>query len=193
MRRAPAVTIQCRARAHIGETPGDALRSKHVAWSPVPRQQSALASFADLDGSRTARALPLSSAPPSPGLRRLLETKLDTFEKLELVIVLRDCPDQTCTLGELARQLQVGPDVLRRVAAEVVRTGLMVYGDDDQLRLAAGTDELALIAEGAERYRKDRNEVIALLSSVALDRIRSMAARSFADAFTIRKKKDEDG
>lgn len=141
---------------------------------------------------RSALLLVSSDQPPSLGLRRLLEGKLDTFEKLELVIVLRECPDQTCTLGELARQLQVGPDVLRRVVAEVVRTGLVAHAENDQLRLAAGEADLALIAEGAERYRKDRHEVIALLSSVALDRIRSMAARSFADAFTIRKKKEDD-
>ena len=53
---------------------------------------------------------------PSAGLRRLLEAKLDTYEKLEVVVVLFRRPDREASLGELALELQVGDDVLRRIA-----------------------------------------------------------------------------
>jgi hypothetical protein len=135
-----------------------------------------------------------SDRQPSPGLRRLLETKLDTFEKLELALVLRDAPDRSRELGDLAVQLQVGPDILKRVATDLARTSLVEVDADDNVRLVAGPRDLELIGEGAALYAQDRHEVITLLSTIAMDRIRGMAARSFADAFNLRKKKgDGDG
>jgi len=124
---------------------------------------------------------------PSPALRRLLETKLDTFEKLELVVVLSKRPGMTATFDDVARELQVGSDVLRRVAADLARSGLVEL-EGDQVTLTPADGELQMIAEGAQL---EPRAVMRLLSSIALDRIRGMAARSFADAFTLRKKKDD--
>ena len=131
--------------------------------------------------------------PPSPELRRLLETKLDTYEKLELVVVLSKHVNMEAMAPDLARELQVGDDVLKRFASEVARTGL-VQIDGERLRLAADAHDLATIAEGTQLFESDPRRVMSLLSAIALDRIRGMAARSFADAFTLRKKKeDSDG
>jgi hypothetical protein len=124
---------------------------------------------------------------PSPGLRRLLESKLDTYEKLELVVVLSQRPGRTDTIDVLTRDLQVGHDVLRRLAAAID----FVEVDGDTVRLVATPEELALVAEGAQLYSADRRQVVKLMTTIAMDRIRGMAARSFADAFTLRKKKDD--
>jgi len=134
-----------------------------------------------------------TASPPTAGLRRLLEAKLDTFAKLELALALRDAPDRTRPLAELAHHLQVGVDVLKRVATELVRVGLVDLKADDTLQLIAGPRELELIGEGAALYAQDRQEVITLLSTIAMARLRGLAARSFADAFNLRKKKDDDG
>lgn len=128
---------------------------------------------------------------PSPGLRQLLESKLDTYEKLELVVVLSRRDE--ASLAELARELQVGGDVLRRLVLDLSRTGLVALSLDERVRLAATPDELAVIAEGAQLCRSDRGTVIQLLSAIALDRIRGMSARSVADAVALRRKKEEDG
>jgi hypothetical protein len=133
----------------------------------------------------------LPSPQPSQALRRLLETKLDTFEKLELVVVLREAA-AAIPLEELARQLQVGPDVLRRVAVELARGGLVAIDGDDKIWLRADDAELELLNEARELYKKDRSQVITLLSAIAMERLRGMSARSFADAFSLRKKKDDD-
>ena len=136
----------------------------------------------------------LPATPPSDELRRLLAAKLDTYEKLELVVVLSRRDDREQSVAELARELQVGPDVLRRLAADLVRTGLVETTPEDTLRLIASVEESKIIAEGAELYASDPSKVIGLLSTIAMDRIRGMSARSFADAFSLRKKKkDGDG
>jgi hypothetical protein len=128
--------------------------------------------------------------PPSPALRRLLESKLDTVEKLELVLMLRDA---ATPLRDAALRLQVGEEVLRRVVDEVVRARLVeVIAPDDQLRLLATADELDAIEEAAQIYSENRGRMTALFSAIALDRLRSMGARAFADAFAFRKKKDRD-
>ena len=129
----------------------------------------------------------LSSESTSPGLRRLLDTKLDTYEKLELVGIL--AKQGAMSVTELARELQVGEDVLRRVAADLERSNL-VEVITETVHLTATPAELVLIAEGAQL---EPRRVVTLLSSIALDRIRGMSARSFADAFTLRKNKKGDG
>lgn len=131
---------------------------------------------------------PLSSQAPSQELRRLLETKLDTVEKLEVVAVLSGRDGMSATFEEVARELQIGTDVLRRVTSDLARSGLVAI-DGETVTLTAKDDELRTIAEGAQL---DPRTIIRLLASVALDRVRGMAARSFADAFTLRRKK-EDG
>jgi hypothetical protein len=120
-------------------------------------------------------------------LRRLLETKLDTYDKLELVVLLSKRAEMQASMAELERELQVGHDVLKRLAGEIARTRLLEI-TDEQVRLVATPDELEAIAEGAGL---EPRKVISLLSSIALDRLRGMAARAFADAFTLRKKKDD--
>lgn len=123
-------------------------------------------------------------------MRLLLETKLDTYEKLELVVVLSKRDRMVGTFTELARELQVGDDVMKRLANDVARAGLVEL-DGEEVRLIAAPTVLETIAEGAQLSESDPRKMVSLLSSIALDRIRGMAARSFADAFTLRKKKDD--
>lgn len=129
---------------------------------------------------------------PSPALRRLLEKRLDTFEKLEIVLALRDADNRELKIEQLARELQIGSDVLRRIVTALVGTGLVEETGGDTVRLAANGSELPVLEEASKLYLEDRTQIVALFSSIALDRIRGMAARSFADAFKIGKKKGDD-
>lgn len=98
------------------------------------------------------------------------------------------------TMADLARELQIGDDVLRRVVADLVRAKLVAVAADDTVELTASDAERLAIAEGAALYSHDRTRVIMLFSTIAMERIRSMAARAFADAFNLRKKPGgEDG
>lgn len=120
-------------------------------------------------------------------MRHLLSTKLDSFEKVELVALLARHPRREDTLDGIARALQVGRDVLERLALDLAKTDLVeVHGE--AVRLVASKEDLVTIDEAA---RIEPTTLVRWLSAIALDRIRGMAARSFADAFTIRKKKDD--
>lgn len=126
---------------------------------------------------------------PSASLHVLLDRKLDTFEKLELVLVLR-AAGTALTVSELALQLQVGRDVLRRVAEEVAASGVVELLDGDALRFKDGTWEQD-VAEAAHLYATEPTTLIKVLSRISMERLRSRAARTFADAFRLRRKEGD--
>ena len=131
-------------------------------------------------------------SPPliTPELQAFLESRLDTLEKLELALALRD-PEHDVTIAGLARELQIGHDVLLQLANDVARTKLVAV-EDGTVKLLASPEERALLDEAAALYEHDRRFVMRLMSKIAMDQIRRMAARSFADAFDLRKKKKDD-
>ncbi len=125
---------------------------------------------------------------PSPALLALLDAKLDTYEKLELVLTLR-AAGTAMTLADLAVQLQVGREALRRVANEVAASAIIDAREGDLLRLRPGHWD-PLMDEAAQILANDPSKLMRALTRIAMERIRGMAARSFADAFRIRKKGD---
>jgi hypothetical protein len=132
----------------------------------------------------------VSDDQPSDALRALLDAKLDTLEKLEIVLALRDAPDRSSSVEALAHHLQVGPSVLRQVVDEVARANVVtVRGDIVELVLDGSNT--ALLDEASALHHGHRHELIRVFSMIAMARIRQMAARTFADAFQIRKKKKD--
>lgn len=123
---------------------------------------------------------------PSGELLALLDEKLDTYEKLELVLSLRAAGGEM-TLADIASELQVGRDVLRRVADEVAASGVIDGTAGDVLRYRSGEWD-PLLDEAAHIFENNPSKLVRALTRIGMARIRGMAARTFADAFQIRKK-----
>ena len=134
------------------------------------------------------RANDVVTTEPSTELLVLLDAKLDTFEKLELVLALRDA-GTPMTLAEMALHLQVGREALRRVADEVASSGMIDASHDDVLHLRHGHWD-PLLDEAAHCFANEPSKLMRALTRIAMARIRGMAARTFADAFRIRRKGD---
>lgn len=137
---------------------------------------------------------------PAP-VRRLLEGPIDTFEKLELVLALFRS-DKPLSVAELERTTEDGVDELRAMLADLARSGLVSIesagtrargGTEQIVRLVPKEEQGAALNELARLYDEDSVVVVKALSQISLERIRGMAARTFADAFQLRRKKDEDG
>ena len=124
----------------------------------------------------------------SPDLYALLDEKLDTFEKLELVLALRSAV-KPMPLADLAVQLQVGREALGRVADQVVAAGILEVVSEDALRLRQNPWDRQL-AEAAHVFASEPHKLARAFTRIAMGRIRGMAARTFADAFRVRKKGD---
>jgi hypothetical protein len=128
----------------------------------------------------------------STELRDLLSRRVDSFEKVELVMALRAAPHSTLTVEELSTRTRIPRDVVRSMVVELRAANLVERADRDsvQLVLPSGVDE-ASIAELEATYASDPIRVMKFLSEIAMNRIRSMASRAFADAFIFGKKKGD--
>lgn len=131
-----------------------------------------------------------ASPSASPALRELLATHVSSYEHLELALMLRDLPDGR-PLVELARELQMAQDVLCRVGAELAEQGMVELCPGAILRLTLSRVQHELLAEAAELYAQDRTYLLRVQTSIAIERIRGQAARTFAEAFRIRKPQGE--
>lgn len=124
----------------------------------------------------------------SPAMLSLLGTVLVSFEKLEIAAHLFDAggPEPR---AELQAALQLEPGALRTELADLVAAGVVEVGEPPGYEVQLGPraraeDFRALMA----LYAEDRLSVVAALASVSVHRIRSMAARTFAEAFVLQKK-----
>jgi hypothetical protein len=129
-----------------------------------------------------------------PHVRRLLQNGIDTFEKLEVVVMLRAAPRSVMSVADLATGLKQERSVVRRAALELRAIALVDMTADDEIRLVAPTSrDFDSITELARLYADDRLAVVKALGEIAMQRIRNMASQAFADAFVIRKKPSGDG
>jgi hypothetical protein len=129
------------------------------------------------------------------GVKDLLATRIDSFEKLELIVRLHTSPTGRISVAELAKVLGMPTDAIQEAARELTAVGLVEStGDHIQLLPLSGADSVVL-AELVQLYREDWIVLVKALSEIATDRIRNMAARRFSEAFVFRKKpeRSDDG
>jgi hypothetical protein len=123
----------------------------------------------------------------SPEARRLLETELDSFEKLEVMSRVR-----ATTAGLTVDDAALDNEAMRQTVAELLR-GHLIERRGAVYVVGPRVSEVAVV-ELLSAYDADRMAIVSELSSLAMERIRSMASKAFANAFVLRKKRgDEDG
>jgi hypothetical protein len=130
---------------------------------------------------------PVSHPEVSEAVRALLTGSVDSIEKLELIALLHRHPIAwtAITAGE---QLRI-PAAAAAAALEQLRAaGILEVeaGAGYRCRPDEATRQLV------ELYDTDRIAIMTLMATIALDRIRTSAAHTFADAFRVRGKKKEE-
>jgi DNA-binding GntR family transcriptional regulator len=135
----------------------------------------------------------LSSKLPDAVIELLAE-RIDSFEKLEIIVALHGSPRTTMSVDELCRTVQLSRDTVREAAVELRSASLVELTKTGEVQLLPPTSrDHAAVSRLVELYAKDRFTVVKAMGEVALQRIRNMASRAFADAFVIRKKPPKDG
>ncbi|MBL9018532.1 MAG: hypothetical protein JNL83_30380 [Myxococcales bacterium] len=127
----------------------------------------------------------------TPQIRRLLEAPLDTFEKLEICMVLWTATARTQSPRELAARVQLPVELVDRALEDLVAAGYVELAGG-LARLTVPTAQHADVQALVELYAVDRILIVRTLSELAMNRVRSMAARAFADAFQLRRKPEGD-
>jgi hypothetical protein len=121
---------------------------------------------------------------------RLLLEKVDSFEKLEVLTLT--CGTATAwTAGEAAKDLELPVELVQSALLDLAAASILDKAAD-RFMYNPRTPELATDAAAlAAAYRVDRIRVLNLVTSAALERIRSSAAHAFANAFRVRPDKKD--
>ena len=126
-------------------------------------------------------------------LEQFLLDNIESYEELEVILYLSD-HEKALDAETLARELRV-PTAATRAALEalnqrgLVRCTTASGGSFRYIPRSSEVDELvkALLAE----YRRDRMQIIDLMTQNAIFRLRRAAIKTFADCFRLgRSKKD---
>lgn len=129
----------------------------------------------------------------SADLRRLLDAGIDSLDKLEVVVALYRAPERSLNFGALRERLDLDRDELRRSLRELAAAGFVTEGDERRVTLSRlDAEREPRLSEIVTLYEQDKTRLVIAITEISLDRIRALAARAFADAFVIRRRKGDD-
>lgn len=121
-------------------------------------------------------------------MQNFLRERIDAFEQLEVLLLLREHRAQPWNAHAVASALRC--DVAQALAAlEHLRSSeLLADGGIDRHFSFSPRDEALAADVGAvlEAYQSARFEVLMFVSQCAMERIRSAHVRTFAQAFLLR-------
>lgn len=129
----------------------------------------------------------------SPALLALLDERVNSFDKLELVIALHRAPEMRASVRDLAAVLDLDRDEIRIAAGELAAARVVAINAAEEVRLVMSTADELVIRELVAVYQTEKVALVQTIASSAMHRLRNLAGRAFADAFVIRKKPGGDG
>jgi hypothetical protein len=118
-------------------------------------------------------------------------THIDSIEKLEVLLLLRNRAERQWTASEVALELRITEASSAARLADLASSGLLVSdsGSPAAYRYSpAHSDDVRDISELAAAYSERRVSVITFIFSKPQERV-----RGFADAFLLRKRRDDYG
>lgn len=130
-----------------------------------------------------------------PHVTELLTNRVDSFEKLEVIVALHAAPRMTMTVDQLAQQLKLSRDTIRETMMALRGDSLVELTSTGEVQLLPPSNrDHTAVTDLVSLYNEDRLMIVRIMGEIALERIRTMTSRAFADAFIIRKKprKDDD-
>lgn len=130
-------------------------------------------------------------------VRALLHEHIESYEQLEVLLLLLRERDGEWTMASLSARLHVREELIGS-ALEGLRAGglVVVAGTTPAPRFAyrPATSRLDTAAGRLEREYAERPiRIIKHMSANAIERVRTAALHTFADAFVLKKKDGGDG
>jgi hypothetical protein len=129
-------------------------------------------------------------------VRALLHEHIESYEQLEVLLLLRRERHEEWTVAGLAARLHIRAELIGSALAGLETGGLVAAtGAAPEPRFAyrpasSGID--AATGRLEREYAERPIRIIQLMSAHAIDRVRTAALHTFADAFVL-KKKDTNG
>jgi hypothetical protein len=115
---------------------------------------------------------------------RLIADRIDSVEKLEILLLLRGERDRDWTSDHVSRELRRNPSTVSRALGQLADRGLLGGSTAAGFRFAPSEPGLeAQVDRLAETYATRRVSVIQLIVANPMDSV-----TTFADAFRLRRK-----
>jgi hypothetical protein len=118
-------------------------------------------------------------------------THIDSIEKLEVLLLLRNRAERQWTASEVALELRITEASAATRLAELASSRLLVSSGEAPVAYRyspADSDDVRSISEMATTYAERRVSVITFIFTKPAERV-----RGFADAFLIRRREDDNG
>lgn len=125
-------------------------------------------------------------------LRQFLVESISTYEQLDILLLLvRGGIGRSWSAKTVADSLDAASDDCRVVLEALAAIGVLKVGSDlTTFQYSPATPEIARNVETLERtYREERATVAMMMSTNAMERVRTSAIRTFAEAFRLRGSK----
>ena len=136
-------------------------------------------------------ASPMSFDDIPPDVRQLIGERVESYEHLETLILLRRQPDRLWTPSVLAAELRIPEETSAAVLASLSAAGLVRTSPDSPGdHVSIHPDAMALIERLVIAHADHRLDVMTLMTASALKRVRTSALRAFASAFLLGGKRD---
>jgi hypothetical protein len=131
-----------------------------------------------------------------PDVRALLQEHIDSYEQLEALLLLRRERFEQWTSEGLAARLRIRSEMAETALSHLQSVGLVGITGAGPARFAYRPANAALDA-AVDRLQHEYAErpilVIQLMSANAIERLRTAALHTFADAFVLSKKDKDRG
>jgi predicted ArsR family transcriptional regulator len=125
-------------------------------------------------------------------VRTLVAERVHGYEQLEALLFLHAHATEDSTPEAVAGTLRIPVEAATRALEDLVERGLasVQEGGRRAYRFDPATPEVAAaVAALARVYAEQRLAIIKLLSDHAIERLRTGAARAFADSFLVGRRK----
>jgi hypothetical protein len=125
----------------------------------------------------------------SEDVKALLRDRIESFEQLEILLLLRRMHGDTLAPNAVERELNLGSIDVAKALEDLCRGNLIEVragGEAPLFIYGPGTPRLeAAVNDLAKAYDDNRLEVMKLMNRYAIERVRTSAMRAFADAFIL--------
>lgn len=122
-------------------------------------------------------------------LRRFMTEFVHSYEQLEVLLLLYRQSAESWSAEDVAKQLKIAPESAAGTLDTLQARGLLVARAGTVSTFRYGPESQALaasVAEFARAYADGPIVVIEFMSANAIDRVRSSALKTFAEAFRFR-------
>lgn len=136
----------------------------------------------------------MQASEPPPDVQILLRDHIESYEQLELLLLMRADRATTWTEEALSARLHLASSLVGAALERLKAAGFLEehrHGSERRYAYLGQSDTLeATINRLAAAYREYPIPIIKLMSANAIERLRTSALRTFADAFILKKDKD---